>query len=93
MVKVLPAVQEMQKMRVRFLGRDDPLEEEVATHSSILARINPMDRGARRATVHEVAKSGTQLSTHPLFHLCHILDSTGKCYCMVFVFLFLTYLS
>ena len=25
---------------------------------------NPMDRGAWRATVHKVAKSGTQLSTH-----------------------------
>ena len=34
MVKNLPAVQESQ---VRFLGREDPLEEEVATHSSILA--------------------------------------------------------
>ena len=34
MVKNLPAVQET---RVRFLGREDPLEEKVATHSSILA--------------------------------------------------------
>ena len=34
MVKNLPAEQEM---RVQFLGRDDPLEEEMATHSSILA--------------------------------------------------------
>jgi len=34
MVKNLPAVQETQ---VPFLGREDPLEEEMATHSSILA--------------------------------------------------------
>ena len=34
MVKNLPAVQEMQ---VRSLGQEDPLEEEMATHSSILA--------------------------------------------------------
>ena len=34
MVKNLPAVQEGQ---VQSLGREDPLEEEVATHSSILA--------------------------------------------------------
>ena len=34
MVKNLPAVQEMQ---VQSLGWDDPLEEDVATHSSILA--------------------------------------------------------
>ena len=33
-VKRLPAMQEMQ---VRSLGREDPLEKEMATHSSILA--------------------------------------------------------
>ena len=27
----------MQEMRVQSLGREDPLEEEMATHSSILA--------------------------------------------------------
>ena len=30
-------MQEMQKMQVQFLGREDPLEEEMATHSSSLA--------------------------------------------------------
>ena len=30
-------MQEMQETRVRFLGQEDPLEEEMATHSSILA--------------------------------------------------------
>ena len=34
MVKSLPAVQETW---VQFLGREDPLEKEMATHSSILA--------------------------------------------------------
>ena len=34
MVKNLPAVQET---RVRSLGQEDPLEKEMATHSSILA--------------------------------------------------------
>ena len=34
MVKNLPAVQETW---VRFLGWEDPLEKEIATHSSILA--------------------------------------------------------
>ena len=34
MVKNLPA---MQETRVRFLGQEDPLEEEMATHSSTLA--------------------------------------------------------
>ena len=36
-VKNLPAVQETQEMWVRSLGQQDPLEEEMATHSSILA--------------------------------------------------------
>ena len=34
MVKNLPAMQETQ---VRLLGQEDPLEKEMATHSSILA--------------------------------------------------------
>ena len=41
--KNLPAMQETQ---VRSLGREGPLEEGMATHSSILAGKNPMDRGA-----------------------------------------------
>ena len=36
-VKNLPAVKEMQKTGVRSLGQEDPLEEGMATHSSILA--------------------------------------------------------
>ena len=34
MVKSLPA---MQETRVRSLGREDPLEKEMATHASSLA--------------------------------------------------------
>ena len=36
-VKNPPAMQDMQEMWVRSLGQDDPLEEEMATHSSIRA--------------------------------------------------------
>ena len=36
MVKNPSAVQETQEMWVQSLGREDPLEEGVATHSSIL---------------------------------------------------------
>ena len=43
MVKHLPA---MQETRVQPLGWEDPLEKEMATHSSILAWGNPMDREA-----------------------------------------------
>ena len=34
MVKRLPA---MRETRVRFLGQEDPLEKEIAVHSSTLA--------------------------------------------------------
>ena len=52
MVKNLPA---MQKTWVQFLGQKDPLEKEMATHSSILAwRIPWRDHG--------LAKSLTRLS-------------------------------
>ena len=37
-VKNLLAMWETQETWARSLGREDPLEEEVATHSSILAR-------------------------------------------------------
>ena len=36
-VRNLPAMQKMQEMWVLFLGRKDPLEEGMATHSCILA--------------------------------------------------------
>ena len=45
MVKYLPA---MQETRVRSLGREDPLEKEMATCSSILAwRISWMEEPGR----------------------------------------------
>ena len=59
MVKNLPV---MRETSVQFLGLEDPLEEGMATHSTILAWRIPMGRGAWRATVHRVAKSQTQLS-------------------------------
>ena len=36
-VKNLPAMQETQETQVLSLGQEDPLEKEMATHSSILA--------------------------------------------------------
>ena len=59
MVKNLPAVQEAW---VQSLSWEDPLEEGMATHSSILAWRIPVGRGAWRATVHGVAQSRTRLS-------------------------------
>ena len=37
MAKNLPATQETQETWVHSLGQEDPLEKEMATHSSILA--------------------------------------------------------
>ena len=42
---------------VQSLGWEDPLEEGMANHSSILAWRIPMDRGAWWATVHGVTES------------------------------------
>ena len=55
-------MQETQETWFQSPGQEDPLEEEMAAHSSILAWGNRMDRGAWRATVHGVVKSRTRLS-------------------------------
>ena len=52
----------MRETWVRSLGWEDPLEEGMVTHSSILAWRILMDRGAWQATIHEVTKSWTLLS-------------------------------
>ena len=49
----------MEKIWVPYLGWEDPLEEDVATHSSILACRIPMDREAWQSTGHEAIKSRT----------------------------------
>ena len=59
MVKNPPA---MQETWVQSLGWEDPLEEGLATHSSILIWRIPMDGGAWQAIVHGIAKSWTLLS-------------------------------
>ena len=56
LVKNPPA---MQETWVQSLGWEDPLEESMATHSSILAWRIPIDRGAWQATVHGIRKSQT----------------------------------
>ena len=55
-VKNPPAVRETW---VLSLGWEDPLEEGMATHSSILAWRIPMDRGACQATVHGITMLDT----------------------------------
>ena len=45
-VKNLPAMQEKQEIQVESLSQEDPLEEGMATLSSILVWRIPTDRGA-----------------------------------------------
>ena len=59
MVKNLPA---MRETWVRSPGWEDPLEEGMATHSSILTWRVSKDRGAWWAAVYGVSKSQTRLS-------------------------------
>ena len=61
----------MQGMQVPSLGEEDPLEKEMATHSSILAwRILRSQAGPMG-----VAKSQTRLGTHTVCHLLSRLVS------------------
>ena len=59
-VRKLPASAGDKKDAGSILGQEDPLEEEMATHSSICLE-NPMDRRTWWATVHRVTESQTQL--------------------------------
>ena len=55
--------------------------EDMATHSSILARRIPMDRGAWQATVHRVAESDTTewLSTAQYMQILHHFIKGAGC--------------
>ena len=52
----------MQETQVQSLGWEDPLEKEWQPIPVYSYLVNPMDRGAWRATVHGVTKSQTRLS-------------------------------
>ena len=62
MVKKLPADAEMQETQVQSLGQEDPLEEEMATHSSILAWEVPWTEEHGRVQAIGSQKSQTPLS-------------------------------
>ena len=55
-------------MWVQSLGQEDPLKLEMATHSSILAWRNPMDRRASRATVHGYSRATVHGSSQATVH-------------------------
>ena len=70
-VKNPPAVQETW---VGPLGGENPLEEGMITHCSILAWRIPRDRGAWQAVVHVVAKSQTSEGLSTAQHI-NVYDS------------------
>ena len=51
----------MQETWTQSLGQENPLEKELASHSSVLAWRISMDRGTQKAAVHRVAQSPTRL--------------------------------
>ena len=67
-----------QEMRVQSLGQEDPLEEEIATHSSILCLENSKDGGIWWATIQSTAKSQTWLSMHAYVHTLFHTQSWGS---------------
>ena len=73
----------MQATRVQSLGWEDSLEKGMATHSSVPAWKNPMNRGAWPAIVHGVTKSGhnsasEHVCAHTHAHACtHTHTHTG----------------
>ena len=50
-------MQDTREIQVQFLGQEDPLGEEMATHWSILPG-NPVDKEAWWPTVHESQRAG-----------------------------------
>ena len=72
----------MHKTWVQSLGREDPLEEGMATHSSILAWRIPMDRGAQQATVHGVTESDTTERLSTAHSLCFVFQSKNMLFLM-----------
>ena len=58
-------MQEMQEMRVRSLGQEDPLEKEMTTHSSILAWEIPWTEESGRLSPkgHRVLDTTEQMNT------------------------------
>ena len=90
MVKRLPAVRETQ---IRSLGQVDPLEKEMATHSSTLAWKIPWIEEPDRLSCMGVTKSQTRLSDFTftkiileMYVLC-LITVSQKIYFMNFLFL------
>ena len=70
--RICPSKQETQETRVRSWGREDPLEKEMAPHSSTLAWRISWTEEPGQATVHGVTKSDVTEHTHTHSHKVQI---------------------
>ena len=66
-VKNLPAMPETQETGVLSLSQEDPLEEEMATHSSVLARKIPWTEGPGGLKSTGLQRAGSDRATS---HAC-----------------------
>ena len=81
-------MQETQETLVRYLGREDPLEEEMATHSSILAweilwtenleGYSPRGRTEKNMTEHTHTGVMTGDKKHPVCELQSFQELSGS---------------
>ena len=78
-VKNLPAAQETQ---VQSLDQEDPLQKEMATHSSIIAWEIPWTEEPGGATVREMAKSDTTEQPNDNNEYHHHWWAEGQSYLM-----------
>ena len=58
-------MRETEEMQIRSLGREDLLEEGMATHSVLLPGEFPWTEEMGQVTVHGVARVGHNLATKP----------------------------
>ena len=74
MAQKIKSLLAMQETRVQSLYREDPLEKEMATHSSILAWRIPWTEGPGGLQSMKVAESWTQLSDFTFTFHFHALE-------------------
>ena len=81
MVRICLPMQKVHETLVRSLGGEDPLEEEMATHSSVLAWRTPWteEPGGLRSMG---LQSRTRLSAHTETDLINI-NHDVQCFCVV----------
>ena len=89
MVKNLPA---MQVTQVWSLSREDPLQKEIAIHSSVLVWEIPWTEKLGGIQSKGLQRVGRDWATN-VFHLYYFLDSTYKWYHIVFIFFWFISLS